>query len=79
MLVLTRRTGESIMLGDDTELKILKIKGSQVHIGIDAPSSTTVHRKEVWERIRREQAEPQRSPLKSGPPLEARPPRTALP
>jgi len=62
MLVLTRRAGESIMLDDDIELKVLKIKGSQVHIGIQAPANTTVHRKEVWERIRREQAEPRRSP-----------------
>ena len=48
MLVLTRRTGESIMLNDDVELKVLKIKGSQVHIGIQAPADMTVHRKEVW-------------------------------
>lgn len=52
MLVLTRRAGESIIVNDHIELKVLRIKGRQVHIGIDAPSSTAVHRKEVWERIR---------------------------
>ena len=52
MLVLTRRAGESIILNDGIEFKVLRIKGRQVHIGIDAPPSTAVHRKEVWERIR---------------------------
>lgn len=52
MLVLTRRAGESIIVNDGIELKVLRIKGRQVHIGIDAPASTAVHRKEVWERIR---------------------------
>ena len=51
MLVLTRRAGESIMIDDEIELKVLKIRGSQVHIGIDAPKSSAVHRKEVWLRI----------------------------
>lgn len=51
MLVLTRRKGESIILQDRIEIKVLKIRGSQVHIGIDAPREVTVHRKEVWLRI----------------------------
>lgn len=51
MLVLTRRAGESIMIDDDIELKVLKIRGSQVHLGIDAPKRSAVHRKEVWLRI----------------------------
>jgi carbon storage regulator len=46
--------GESIMINDEIELKVLRIKGRQVHIGIDAPHSTTVHRREVWDRIRSE-------------------------
>lgn len=54
MLVLTRRMGESIMINDEIELKVLRIKGRQVHIGIDAPHSTSVHRREVWDRIRAE-------------------------
>ena len=51
MLVLTRRAGESIMIDNDIERKVLKIRGSQVHLGIDAPKSSAVHRKEVWLRI----------------------------
>ena len=51
MLVLTRRAGESIMIDNEIELKVLKIRGSQVHLGIDAPKKAAVHRKEVWLRI----------------------------
>jgi carbon storage regulator len=65
MLVLTRRAGESIMIDDDIELKVLKIRGSQVHIGIDAPKRAAVHRKEVWLRIQSEQ------PPTTPPPIEA--------
>ena len=54
MLVLTRRAGESIMIDDDIELKVLKIRGSQVHLGIEAPKDASVHRKEVWLRIQEE-------------------------
>ncbi len=54
MLVLTRRAGESIMIDDDIELKVLKIRGSQVHLGIEAPKRASVHRKEVWLRIQDE-------------------------
>jgi carbon storage regulator len=51
MLVLTRRAGESIIIGDDIELKVLKIRGNQVHLGIEAPKGAPVHRREVWMRI----------------------------
>ena len=51
MLVLTRRAGESIMIDGQIELKVLRIKGSQVHIGIEAPRETAIHRKEVWVRM----------------------------
>jgi len=57
MLVLTRRAGESIMIDDEIELKVLKIRGSQVHLGIDAPRDSAVHRKEVWIRIHGEDSE----------------------
>ena len=67
MLVLTRRTGESIMVNDLIEVKVLSIKGKQVHIGIDAPRSTTVHRKEVWTRIQ-----------SNGSPAAVEPPEEAL-
>lgn len=55
MLVLTRRAGESIMIDDKIELKVLKIRGSQVHLGIEAPRQAAVHRKEVWLRIQDDQ------------------------
>lgn len=58
MLVLTRRTGESIMIDNEIELKVLKIRGSQVHLGIDAPKKSMVHRKEVWLRIHGEPQSP---------------------
>ncbi len=56
MLVLTRRAGESIMIDNEIELKVLKIRGSQVHLGIDAPKKSAVHRKEVWLRIQSDSA-----------------------
>ncbi len=62
MLVLTRRAGESIMIDNEIELKVLKIRGSQVHLGIDAPKKASVHRKEVWLRIH---GEPQSASAKS--------------
>ena len=54
MLVLTRKTGQSIIISDKIEIKVLKIRGSQVHLGIAAPREVTAHRKEVWLRIREE-------------------------
>ena len=68
MLVLTRRAGESIMIDDEIELKVLKIRGSQVHLGIDAPKKSAVHRKEVWLRIQTEHDDPRPtgSPLPAG-------------
>jgi len=64
MLVLTRRAGESIIIGDEIELKVLKIRGNQVHLGIEAPKDAAVHRREVWMRIHGDPhlpAEPQRA------------------
>jgi carbon storage regulator len=66
MLVLTRRAGESIMIDDQIELKVLKIRGSQVHVGIEAPRHATVHRKEVWLRIQDENAEEAKAQLIDG-------------
>lgn len=54
MLVLARRLNESIMIGDDIELVVIEIKGDQVKLGIKAPRSVVVHRKEVYEEIRKE-------------------------
>ncbi|MEP0073615.1 MAG: carbon storage regulator CsrA [Marinomonas sp.] len=52
MLVITRRTGESINIGDDTEITVLDVKGNQVRIGIEAPKSVAVHREEIYLRIK---------------------------
>jgi len=54
MLILTRRIGESIMIGDDTGVTLLGVKGNQVRLGIEAPLDVQVHREEIYERIQRE-------------------------
>ena len=51
MLILTRRVGESLRIGDDVSVTVLGIKGSQVRIGVNAPKSVSVHREEVYDRI----------------------------
>ncbi|MEP3351323.1 MAG: carbon storage regulator CsrA [Marinomonas sp.] len=56
MLVITRRTGESINIGDDTEITVLDVKGNQVRIGIKAPKSVAVHREEIYLRIKEDAA-----------------------
>lgn len=55
MLILSRRPGETVMIGDDVTVKVLGVFGNQVRIGINAPVSVKVHREEVYERIKREQ------------------------
>jgi len=54
MLILTRRVGETVMIGDDVTITVLGVKGTQVRIGIKAPKDTPVHREEIFERIQRE-------------------------
>lgn len=56
MLVLMRRAGETVMIGDDVTVTVLGVKGNQVRIGITAPKATPVHREEVFERIKAETA-----------------------
>ncbi len=54
MLILTRRVGETVMIGDTITVAIIGVKDSQIRIGIDAPKDIAVHREEVYERIRHE-------------------------
>ena len=58
MLILTRRVGESLMIGDDVTVTVLGVKGNQVRVGVDAPREVGVHRQEIYERIRAGQARP---------------------
>jgi carbon storage regulator len=56
MLILTRKVGETLMIGDEVEVTILSLKGNQVRIGVNAPKDVPVHREEIYDRIKREQA-----------------------
>jgi carbon storage regulator len=55
MLILTRRVGETVMIGNDVTVTVLGVKGNQVRIGINAPKTVAVHREEIYKRIKREQ------------------------
>jgi len=55
MLILTRRVGETVMIGSDVTVTVLGVKGNQVRIGVNAPRDVAVHREEIFERIKREQ------------------------
>ena len=57
MLILTRREGESLMIGDNVEVTVLGIRGHQVRIGINAPKDVSVHREEIYDRIQGEKSE----------------------
>ena len=57
MLILTRRVGETLMIGDEVTVTVLGVKGNQVRIGVNAPRDVTVHREELYERIKQEQQE----------------------
>lgn len=60
MLILTRRAGETLIVGDDVSITVLGVKGNQVRLGVNAPKDVSVHREEIYQRIQREKS------LKSG-------------
>ena len=55
MLILTRRVGETVVIGNDVDVTVLGVKGNQVRLGIKAPKEIAVHREEIYERIRAEE------------------------
>lgn len=55
MLILTRKDGETLMVGDDIQVQVLGVKGNQVRLGVNAPKDVTVHREEIYNRIKMEE------------------------
>jgi carbon storage regulator len=54
MLILTRRVGETLIIGDDVSVTVLGVKGNQVRLGVNAPKDVSVHREEIYQRIQNE-------------------------
>jgi carbon storage regulator len=61
MLILTRRVGETVMIGNEVTVTVLGVKGNQVRVGVNAPKDVAVHREEIYERIKREEDQEARS------------------
>jgi len=57
MLILTRRVGETLVVGDDVTVTVLGVKGNQVRLGVNAPKDVTVHREEIYQRIQQEKGQ----------------------
>jgi len=70
MLILTRRVGESLMIGDKVNVTVLGVKGNQVRIGVNAPKDVAVHREEIYQRIQQEKAEGRSRPPAEDPTVE---------
>jgi carbon storage regulator len=66
MLILTRRVGETLMIGDEVTVTVLGVKGNQVRIGINAPKNVAVHREEIYQRIKGENEGEGGAPGESG-------------
>jgi carbon storage regulator len=59
VLILTRRVGETVMIGEEVTVTVLRVKGNQVRLGVNAPKSISVQREEIFHRIKRENAPPE--------------------
>ena len=60
MLILTRRIGETLMIGDDITVTVLGVKGNQVRVGVNAPRDVAVHREEIYDKISKDDGQPRR-------------------